>query len=424
MKIITGLAALLLIAAPATAQQVTRIPAADRAIAGAPTQQFAIGAEDGEDWELLSRVSGVAFDARDNLYVLDAGNNRVLVFDAKGKFVRKIGKKGGGPGELMSPVGLALTKDGYIAVTDLGRPGVSLFRNDGSFVKNLMLSDSVGFPAIQNGTLAHPTAGVVVRGAGMRMAAMRVEGGPAQLGGPTGPRSSPILWLPVNGAPKSLYSVQLPSLTPKVTEGGGSGGQRNVSVRVSQPAFQPPVLWGLLPNGTVAVADEAGYKVKLVSNGKVARVVERGFAPRKATEADKDRARSQRRTAMKSGTGMVVSRTDGPGGGRSSIGTGGRGQVSDQEIEQSIREMTFLDYVPQLQRLSVDPKGRLWIERTARNVGDRGPIDIISADGTYVGTITARMPDAISATGRAAYIERDDMDVERVVVRTLPKAWL
>jgi hypothetical protein len=33
------------------------------------------------------------------------------------------------------------------------------------------------------------------------------------------------------------------------------------------------------------------------------------------------------------------------------------------------------------------------------------------------------MPDAISATGRAAYVEKDDMDVEKVVVRALPPAW-
>src|SRR4051812_2381355 len=109
----TSLVALLVLASAAHAQQ-------DRVLAGAPANQFSIGAEDGEDWELLSRVSGVAFDSNDNLYVLDAGNSRVLVFDARGKFVRKFGKKGGGPGELMTPVGLVLTKDGYVAVTDLG----------------------------------------------------------------------------------------------------------------------------------------------------------------------------------------------------------------------------------------------------------------------------------------------------------------
>ena len=423
MKSIT-LAAVLAFATTASAQQVTRLPAADKLLAGSPTPVYSIGAEDGEDWELLSRVSGVSFDARDNLYVLDGGNQRVLVFNPAGKFIRKIGKKGAGPGELISPVGLALTKDGYVAVTDLGRPGVSLFKTDGSFVKNIMLGDSLGFPAIQNGTVAHPTAGVVIRGSGSRMPRARV-GGPAELGGPTGPRESPILWFPVNGAAKKLHAIALPSITPKVTDGGG-GGSRQVSVRYSPPAFQPPLLWGLIPNGIVALADEAAYRVKLISNGKVTRVVERPFSPRKVTERDKNRMRDQRRKAMKTGSGMVfATRTVGPSGQQSSIGTGaGPRQMSDADIEQQIREMTFEETVPVLQDLFVDPKGRLWIERTGREVGVDGPVDIIDPAGRYVGTVNATLPDAVSASGRAAYIERDDMDVEKVVVRKLPAGWL
>ncbi|MGQ0815740.1 MAG: 6-bladed beta-propeller [Gemmatimonadota bacterium] len=422
MKTSFLIAALLAFTPAASAQQVTRIPAADKVIAGTPTQQFAIGAEDGEDWQLLSRVSGVAFDARENLYVLDAGNHRVLVFDANGKFLRKIGQQGGGPGELLSPISLAITRDGHIAVTDLGRAGVSLYKPDGRFVKNLMLGDSLGFPAVDGGTRAHPAGGVVVRGSGARM--FRPDG-PAPVARPTGPRSSPIVWLSSSGSPKQLFSATLPSMTPRVTENGGANGARNIGVRISPPAFMPPILWGMLPDGLVAVADEANYCIKLVSNGKVQRIIERAFPPRKVTEADKDRARNQRRQFMKTGTGMVMAvRTDGPGGGRSSIGTGGgANRPSDSEIEQMIREMTFLEYVPALQSMMVDPKGRLWLERTGRNYGDDGPIDIIDAAGRYVGTINGRMPDAFSANGRAAYIEKDDMDVEKVVVRRLPANW-
>jgi hypothetical protein len=417
-----SIGALLVFATSASAQQVSRIPTSDKLLAGTPTQQFAIGAEDGEDWELLSRVSGVSFDARENLYVLDGGNSRVLVFDAKGNFVRKIGKKGAGPGELISPVGLAMTKDGYVAVTDLGRPGVSLFKTDGSFVKNILLGDSLGFPAIQNGTIAHPTAGVAIRGSGRRP--MMRAAGATELGAPTGPRESPIMWLPVNGSAKKLYSITLPSVTPKVTEGGGQGG-RQMSVRFSPPAFEAPVLWGLLPDGTVAVADETAYRVKLIRNGKATHVIERPFPARKVTERDKDRARDQRREAMKSGRGMIMSsRTTGPGGSTSSIGTGTSApRISSAEIEQQLREMTFAETIPLLQSLFVDPKGRLWIERTANDVGEDGPIDIIDASGRYIGTVNGEMPDAVSASGRAAYIERDDMDVERVVVRKLPAGW-
>ena len=74
----------LLIAAPASAQQVVKLPAQDKPLTGKPAVQFSIGAEDGEDWELLSRVTQVAFDREENLYVLDGGNNRVLVFNPQG----------------------------------------------------------------------------------------------------------------------------------------------------------------------------------------------------------------------------------------------------------------------------------------------------------------------------------------------------
>jgi hypothetical protein len=414
----------LFVAASASAQQVTRIPAGDKLLAGTPTPQFSVGAEDGEDWELLSRVSGAAFDARDNLYVLDAGNNRVLVFDAKGKFVRRIGKKGGGPGELLSPVGLAITRDGYIAITDLGRPAISLFKTDGSFVKNLMLGDSLGFPSPQGGTVAHPNAGVVVRSMPLMMRPQGADRG--TLGGPTGPRKSPVTWLTVNEKAAQLFAIELPSLTPKVEDAGSGSGRRNVSVRISQPAFTPPTLWGVLPNGSVAVADEADYKIKIANHGKVERVIERAIQPRKVTEQDKNKARDLRRKAMKSGSGMIIAtRTDGPGGSSSHIGTGGGApRISDADIDQQLREMTFLDQVPVLQRMMIDPKGRMWIERVGRQVGDNGPVDIIDSAGKYLGTLNGKMPDAISATGRAAYVEKDDMDVEKVVVRKLPAAWL
>lgn len=419
------LAAMFAFASAASAQQVTRIPATDKVLPGRATPVFAVGAEDGEDWELLSRVAGVAFDARDNLYILDGGNSRVLVFDARGKFIRQIGKKGGGPGELLTPVGLAVTKDDYVAVTDLGRPGVSLFKPDGSFVKNLMLGDTLGMPMPQGGTQAHPARGVVVRSMPLMMARGGEDRPASGLAAPTGVRQSPITWLSANAPARKLYSFALPSVTPKVNESGGQSA-RQVTVRINTPAFQPPVLWSVLPNSSIAFADEAAYRVKLVSDGKVTRIIERAFPVRKATERDRDKARAQRRTAMKTGSGMIVStREGGPGGSRSTIGTGpgARPRMSNAEIEQQIREMTFLETVPALRAMTKDAKGRLWIERTAREVGVPGPVDIIEPAGRYIGTVHDKIPDAISASGRAAYIERDDMDVERVVVKQLPAAW-
>src|SRR5262245_32371920 len=99
---------------PVSAQQRVTVPAQDRILTEKATTQFASGAEDGENWELLSSVRQVAFDANENLYVLDGGNYRVLMFSPSGKFIRQIGKQGSGPGELLLPVSMAVTTDGRV----------------------------------------------------------------------------------------------------------------------------------------------------------------------------------------------------------------------------------------------------------------------------------------------------------------------
>jgi hypothetical protein len=67
-----------------------------------------------------------------------------------------------------------------------------------------------------------------------------------------------------------------------------------------------------------------------------------------------------------------------------------------------------------------DPRGRLWIQRRRADGDPTGPIDLITLSGQYVGTLQAQtMPSAISRSGRAAYVTKDDLGIERVVVRTL-----
>src|SRR5688572_609713 len=204
---------LMLATAPAVAQQVTTIPAQDKALTGKPVTHFSIGSEDGEDWELLSRVSQVAFDREENLYVLDGGNNRVLVFNPQGKFVRKFGKKGGGPGELMAPVGVAITPDGQVAVSDLGRGAISLFKKDGTFVKNITLGDDYGFPVAFQGIYAHPKDGIVLRTMPPRLQ----RGSLDQITSTVETnRKSPITWVSAADKRTKLVDIPLPDVKPKV----------------------------------------------------------------------------------------------------------------------------------------------------------------------------------------------------------------
>lgn len=403
------LAAALLSTAAQAQDRVVRLPERDRALAGTPAQVFAIGRADGAAHETFGIVAGVAFDAQDNLYVLDRQSARIMVYDRTGRFIRQIGSQGEGPGEFMAPLQLAIGGDGTIIVSDLGRRGYTLFRPDGTFLRNVVMEDWM--PALSGGIAWHPRGGVV---ATYRQGLEQREG--------SGTRTEnvmPLLFQSLaGGQPTRLYNVPQSTRVEQRSEAPGQ-----VNVRVSPPpAFSPPVLFGVIPSGQMALSFTPGYTVRILdAAGQTVRYLQRPVRPRLTTEADRERARERRREMIATGRGAIRVQL---GGGGAGGGRAPRGEPSRQQMERMIGEMTFADTIPALQGLRVAPSGKLWIERTGPVVGEPGPIDLVTPEGQYVGTITgSRLPDALSRSGLAAYVERDENDVERVVVRRLPEGW-
>lgn len=68
------------------------------------------------------------------LWVLDAGNFRVQAFDAQGGFVRQFGSAGNGFGQFGRPRGLAIDRDGLLHVSDASFANVQVFSADGSLL--------------------------------------------------------------------------------------------------------------------------------------------------------------------------------------------------------------------------------------------------------------------------------------------------
>ena len=83
---------------------------------------------------LLKNPIGIAFDSKGNLYVADAGNGRIVHFDAKGNFVSQWGKKGKGPGEFSTAHGLAIDQKNRVYVADRGNNRVQVFDPSGTFL--------------------------------------------------------------------------------------------------------------------------------------------------------------------------------------------------------------------------------------------------------------------------------------------------
>src|SRR5688572_17346541 len=76
----------------------------------------------------LGELSGVAVDRSGIVYVSDFSATKIWVFDAGGRSVAGIGRKGQGPGEFQAPTGVAVAPDGRLYVRDAVR--VSRFGAD------------------------------------------------------------------------------------------------------------------------------------------------------------------------------------------------------------------------------------------------------------------------------------------------------
>lgn len=82
----------------------------------------------------FAKPTNVALDADGNLYVSDTWNNRVEIFDADGSFIRAFGKAGDGPGYFARPKGIAVDSDGHIWVADGVQDRVQVFSQEGDLL--------------------------------------------------------------------------------------------------------------------------------------------------------------------------------------------------------------------------------------------------------------------------------------------------
>lgn len=400
-KVAAPLLAVALLAANAGAQgRVVTLPRADRPLAGAPATVYTLGAAEGSEEQMFGIIAGVAFDAAENLYVLDRQNARVMVYGPNGRFLRQIGRKGQGPGELMIPTQMAVAPDGGVTVHDIGAGRMSVFRGDGTFVRNLQTGRTMG------GSLVwHPRGGVV--------ATSREISGPEDLSGTM--TSIPLVFRSASGGePVKLFDV--PQRTSASQSSGGTPAARTTRLVVSAPAtFSPTVMYDVLPAGQIALSFTSGYTVRVLdAQGQTMRYLQRPFPVRLTTDADRQHAREERTRRLRNGRDIIT------------VGGNGRAgmSISPAQLEAQMGTMTFHDTIPALRGLRASPSGKIWVERTARVVGEPGPLDLITVEGQYLGTTTAmKLPAALSRGGFAAFIERDEDDVEHVVVRRLPAGW-
>lgn len=423
MTFLPALATLLLPVSVAS-QQVIDLPGQDRSLEIEAEELYSVGSLDGDGWETFSTVAGVAFDGAGSLYILDAQNFRLVKVGPRGEFIREMGRAGGGPGEFGMPVSFTVTHSGEVRVFDLGQQGFTVFNPDGTF-KNTLKMAGGDFFMPNGGLMPHPDGGMVSGGpSSLKFASIGAGGGGS---GESAPRPVQHFSLTDEVEVTTAYGAHNPL--------AAAGPQRDVTVnssggslQLSAPAmraFDAPLLVGVLPDGLLAVVDSTTYAVKLVEFGQgVVRTLRRPFTPKEVSRRDQaaERDRQLEELAAREGSGMsgrmVTSGGSGSGSGTMRIGSD---QLSAM-MEDRIQNMEFGEEIPVVTGMSVDWAGKIWVERTGPRIGDEGPIDVITSQGEYLGSLEPeefRLPDAFGPGGLAAYIEKDELDVPRVVVKRL-----
>lgn len=81
--------------------------------------------DDAEEAYTFHRISDIAVSADGGIYVLDGGDHAVKAYDAAGRFLRRFGKRGSGPGEFTQPVDLRV--DSLVTVFDAGQHRLAAF---------------------------------------------------------------------------------------------------------------------------------------------------------------------------------------------------------------------------------------------------------------------------------------------------------
>ena len=385
------------------AQEVVELPAEDLSLSVDFEPVYRIGLALGEsEWEEFTAIEHIGFDGVGNLYVLDApgpeAGTRVVIVDPAGQHVKDFGRHGDGPGEFRWPRRMVVWADGGTLIEDVMHMGYHVFGPEGDFDR--MVRGGVGLNMRPD-----PGGARTVVGASWRRAddngrsIVRFDLSSDEVN----ERTLVEAWVPRpgdegRGAPESLEDF--------VDDVWG---------------FEPALLFDVLPSGGIAFSDSSAYAIKLADrSGAISRVLRRPISPLPATEAIRQAERDHRLEETGNRTSATV------GGGERTPEMAELSRALAAARVAKVETMQFFPEVPVITALRATWDGTLWVQRSAEpGASEPGPIDVITPDGRYVGTLTPGtaalpdMPDAFGPDGLVAFLDTDAFDVPVITVRRL-----
>lgn len=318
-----------------------------------------------------------------SVMVADGQANVVRLYDAGGRFVKTVGKQGGGPGEFQGLWNLFLLPGDTVAAHDYQASRLTLFAPGGTLARTVTLSPL-------DKTLPPRPVGIFADG-GMVVIPMYNPNFEDTGGKPT--RDTATL------ARYSAAGEQTGSL-------GRIAGEESFTMMAgdgeNRIAMRPSVPFGgntfVAVSGTrMLVGDNARYELaERGADGRVTRLIRRDLPAEPVTDADREDYLEERRPA--------------------------ENDRFRQAHERMLAQMPFPERKSAFQALQIDARGNAWVQRHAAPGADT-PWDVFDPEGRLLGSVTLPGGLKVLQIGDDFIVGawKDDLDVQHVRVYRLEK---
>jgi hypothetical protein len=298
---------------------------------------------------LFQNPRSLAVDPQGNVYVADFDANHIKVFGPDGKFLRTIGRKGQGPGDLGGPANIEITGERIVVWEAMNRR-FSILDMKGGLIRTAKAvhggqGDLMGLKALPNG----------------RLVAFVDKGLPENFQGRLpDERDYAVLLLSPDLAPMTtIYEQKV--LSRRWTRHPETQGL----IQIGFP-YHPRVNADISPQGTVAIGLNRTYDIGLFdpAKGQIATMT-RPFTPIKIEERDKQAHFSQFR--------MVVY-------------TEGKKSIVNKAPDYIVKATEFPEFLPPHRGLIFDGRGRLWVQ-VLTSGRETNVFDIFAPKGEFLNRV-------------------------------------
>jgi hypothetical protein len=351
-----------------------------QAVLDSPTLALRIGTADGDSMLQFFRPGAMAVDDSGFIYVADGGHYEVRVFDAEGRFVRRFGGRGSGPGEFQGLNALHVFGD-TVVVLDLRVWRLVTFNRHGVALGTQTIRDSNGgrisiFARSDGGWLLTPPRdspfdphGVERRDTVRLVWASSIAKAMERWSGSAGAEVPP-------DTTAQRYVLTLVS-------GRRYGNQTPLFLSSITPLFEPAPTYAADGRGNVYYTDAASYVIDVYdTHGRHTRRITRAHSPIPITDEVIGRVASLTRAYWDT----------------ASLGGEGAAGKSNDEATLALPHVASLSPIG---TMLASRNGSLWVERidlhsdpVARQWG-RGPTvpepskwDLFDPEGQFLGTVT------------------------------------